>query len=91
MLQVACGMGHMTVPVGVALVMRHSPLGYDALFQVLTVVNSLCFAILATAILHLRRSFTPASGSLRATQLHSAMKQSQGGEVQLGEQRDHRV
>ena len=33
MLQVACGVGHMTVPFGVSVVMRHSSLGYDARFR----------------------------------------------------------
>jgi FHS family Na+ dependent glucose MFS transporter 1 len=69
MLQVACGVGHMTVPFGVSVVMRHTSLGYDALFHVLVVTNSICLATLAAVVVHLRRNFTPAMGSIRAAQL----------------------
>ena len=53
MLQVACGVGHMTVPFGVSVVMRHTSLGYDALFHVLVVTNSVCLAALVAVVLHL--------------------------------------
>ena len=69
MLQVACGVGHMTVPFGVSVVMRHTSLGYDALFHVLVVTNSVCLAALMAVVLHLRRNFVPAMGSIRAAQL----------------------
>ena len=69
MLQVACGVGHMTVPFGVSVVMRHTSLGYDALFHVLIVTNSICLATLVAVVVHLRRNFTPATGSIRAAQL----------------------
>ena len=69
MLQVACGVGHMTVPFGVSVVMRHTSLGYDALFHVLVVTNSVCLAALVAVVLHLRRNFVPAMGSIRAAQL----------------------
>ena len=69
MLQGACGVGHMAVPFGVSVVMRHTSLGYDALFHVLVVTNSVCLAALVAVVLHLRRNFVPAMGSIRAAQL----------------------
>lgn len=69
LLQLACGVGHMTVPKAVALVMRHSSLGHDALFAVLAVTNALCLAIVACVVGHLRRNFKPAKGSLREARL----------------------
>ena len=59
----------MTVPFGVSVVMRHTSLGYDALFHVLVVTNSVCLAALMAVVLHLRRNFVPAMGSIRAAQL----------------------
>ena len=55
--------------VGVSVVMRHTSLGYDALFHVLVVTNSVCLAALVAVVLHLRRNFVPATGSIRAAQL----------------------
>ena len=54
---------------GVSVVMRHTSLGYDALFHVLVVTNSVCLAALVAVVLHLRRNFVPAMGSIRAAQL----------------------
>ena len=69
MLQLACGVGHMTIPNGVALVMRHSNLGHDALFYVLAVTNAMTLAIIAAVVAHLRQNFQPAKGSIREAQL----------------------
>ena len=68
-LQLACGVGHMTIPNGVALVMRHSNLGHDALFYVLAVTNAMTLAIVAAVVAHLRQNFQPAKGSIREAQL----------------------
>jgi fucose permease len=88
-LQVASGMGHMTVPFGVAVVMRHTNLGYDALFYVLAASNSVCLICLCAVVAHLRRNFTPASGSIRAAQL--ARRRALAVAEQRHPPRDHTV
>lgn len=62
------------------------PILTQALFHVLVVTNSLCLAVLVAVVVHLRRHFTPATGSIRAAQL--ARRESTA--AKLVEDRDHR-
>lgn len=66
------------VPKGVGLVHRHSSLGHDALFAVLVVTNGACLLLVVGVVLHLRRNFTPASGSLHARRLEASKAKQMG-------------
>ena len=78
LLQLACGVGTMSVPKAVGLVHHHSSLGHDALFVVLGVTTSACLVVVSAVVLHLRRNFTPAYGSIHARRLEAGRGKQMG-------------